>query len=134
MAVEILSFKVFYMRKIWTIIPRFAKVSFSLQGEEFRAWHSPAMLDCSTVCPNCQHEFACCRPKQQCCSNNSNINTRRAMQGLSGGCMVKTLAAPSSPSHSPQVSPSVPINFFVTGDEELKTLSATLRALRLSGW
>lgn len=134
MAVQILSSKVFYMRKTLTG-PRFAKFSFSLQGEEFRAWHSPAMLGCSTVCPNCQHEFACCRPKQQQCCCNNNINTSRALHGLSGGCMVTTLAAPSSPCHSPQVSPSTPIAFFLTPPEdELKTLSTTVKALRLSGW
>ncbi|CAH0563367.1 unnamed protein product [Brassicogethes aeneus] len=32
------------------------------------------MLGCSTVCPNCQHEFPCCPAQQepQCCANRTN--------------------------------------------------------------
>lgn len=96
------------------------------------------MLGCSTVCPNCQHHFACC-PSTPCC------NARRSLHVLSGGGLITTV----SPCPSPQVSPSVPLAFvlppFVPLQQstqivdakpewELQRLSDTVRALRLSGW
>ncbi|CAH1112191.1 unnamed protein product [Psylliodes chrysocephalus] len=104
------------------------------------------MLGCSTVCPNCKHEFQCCTPNQPCCSS-----VRRSLHALSGGGLVTTLApTPSSPCLSPQVSPSVPLAFilppFATPlqrapapadakpETELQRLSDTVRALRQSGW
>lgn len=103
------------------------------------------MLGCSTVCPNCQHEFTCCRPRP-CCNNS--INARRSLHVLSGGGMVAALTAPTSPCHSPQVSPSAPLAFVLPPsypqiqspptdarpEIELQRLADTVRALRLSGW
>lgn len=106
------------------------------------------MLGCSTVCPNCKHEFLCCPPAQQqqqpCC------NARRSLHVLSGGGLVTTLAPPQSPCPSPQVSPSMPLAFILPPfaaplqpapapqdakpETELQRLSDTVRALRQSGW
>ncbi|CAG9813359.1 unnamed protein product [Phaedon cochleariae] len=95
------------------------------------------MLGCSTVCPNCTHEFQCCPQPPACCP------ARRTQLSLgSGGGLV---AAPS-----PQVSPSMPLAFILPPfapplhalpspgearpDTELERLSDTVRALRQSGW
>lgn len=63
--------------------------------------------------------------------------------------MITTLAAPPSPCHSPQVSPSAPLAFVLPPsyphhihtssadarpEVELQRLADTVRALRLSGW
>ncbi|XP_044253149.1 suppressor of cytokine signaling 2-like [Tribolium madens] len=94
----------------------------------------PAMLGCSTVCPNCKHQFTCCAPVPPCCSS------RRSIHVLSGGGIVPPL--------SPQVSPSVPLTFempTVGGplapppeaakpETELARLSDIVKALRQSGW
>ncbi|KAJ8983935.1 hypothetical protein NQ317_008637 [Molorchus minor] len=109
-----------------------------------RAWHAPAMLGCSTVCPNCKHEFQCCQPAQLCC------DARRSLHALSGGGLVTALAPPSSSCTSPQVSPSAQLSFilppFATPlqlaqppldskpETELQRLSDTVRALRQSDW
>lgn len=67
---------------------------------------------------------------------------------LSGGGMVTALAAPPSPCHSPQISPSAPLAFVLPPsypqiqtqvadakpEIELQRLADTVRALRLSGW
>ncbi|KAK9703231.1 SH2 domain [Popillia japonica] len=74
-----------------------------MQVESNWAWHMPAMLGCSTLCPRCQHQFVCC-PPTPCC------NQRRSMHGLSGGGLV-TVLTPTSPCQSPQISPSVPLAF-----------------------
>lgn len=113
---------------------------FLLQGGKDRAWQLPAMISCNTVCPKCQHQFACCTPTP-CC------NARRSLHVLSGGGMVTALA-PSSPCLSPQVSPSVPLAFVIPPyplqpvnppsvarpETELQRLADTVRVLRLSGW
>lgn len=105
----------------------------------------PAMLGCSTVCPNCRHQFVCC-PPTPCC------NTRRSLHALTGGGLVTALAPTllsSSACTSPQVSPSAPLAFVMPPfaplqptvsqsearpETELKKLADTVRALRLSGW
>ncbi|KAJ8965153.1 hypothetical protein NQ314_004378 [Rhamnusium bicolor] len=102
------------------------------------------MLGCSTVCPNCKHEFQCCSPSQACC------NVRRSLHVLSGGGLVAALAPPPSLYPSPQVSPSMPVAFILPPfaaplqpapppqeakpETELQRLSDTVRALRQSGW
>lgn len=107
------------------------------------------MLGCSTVCPKCQHQFTCC-PPIQCCSN-----ARRSLQGLSGGGLVDphhffAAFSQTSPCPSPQISPSAPLAFVLPPlspippplttlaesrpEVELERLSATVRALRQSGW
>ncbi|RZB39445.1 SH2 and/or SOCS box domain containing protein [Asbolus verrucosus] len=95
------------------------------------------MLGCSTICPNCKHQFTCCTPVPTCCTS------RRSVHVLSGGGVVTVLP----PCPSPQVSPSVPLTFvlppFVAAPQpppeakpetELARLSDTVRALHLSGW
>jgi hypothetical protein len=96
----------------------------------------PAMLGCSTVCPNCKHQFQCCPPVPTCCS------IRRSVHILSGG--VVTAAAPCSP---PQVSPSAPLTFVLPPafaapqpvpethpETDMERLTETLKALKLCGW
>lgn len=106
----------------------------------------PAMLGCSTVCPKCQHHFACC-PPTPCC------NARRSLHALTGGGLVTALAptlVTSSPCTSPQVSPSAPLSFVMPPfggafqpivaptearpETELQKLTDTVRVLRLSDW
>lgn len=100
------------------------------------------MLGCSTICPRCQHQFACC-PPVSCC------NARRSLHGLSGGGLVTTLT-PANPWPSPQVSPSAQLQFVIPPfapllptpppmieakpETELERLQDIVRALRLSGW
>nr|XP_008196669.1 PREDICTED: suppressor of cytokine signaling 2 [Tribolium castaneum]XP_972490.2 PREDICTED: suppressor of cytokine signaling 2 [Tribolium castaneum] len=97
----------------------------------------PAMLGCSTVCPNCKHQFTCCAPVPPCCS------LRRSVHVLSGGGIVP----PLSPCPSPQVSPSVPLTFVLPPlgglpapppeakpETEFARLQDIVKALRLSGW
>ncbi|XP_060521746.1 suppressor of cytokine signaling 2-like isoform X2 [Cylas formicarius] len=105
------------------------------------------MLGCSTVCPKCKHEFACCPASTggaQQCSGGS----RRSLHVLSGGGLVAALAPPTSPGPSPQVSPSTPLSFVLPPlaplqplpvleakpETELQHLADTVRALRQSGW
>lgn len=104
------------------------------------------MLGCSTVCPKCQHQFACCGPTPPC------NRTRRSLHALTGGGLVATLnqsLLPSGPCLSPQISPSAPLAFVIPPfaplqptispieakpENELQKLSDTVRALRQSGW
>ncbi|KAG5895879.1 hypothetical protein JTB14_000494 [Gonioctena quinquepunctata] len=102
------------------------------------------MLGCSTICPNCKHEFQCCPPTQPCCP------VKRSLHVLSGGGLVTSLAPTQSPCPSPQVSPSMPLAFILPPfpaplqltsspadakpETELQRLSDTVRALRQSGW
>lgn len=103
----------------------------------------PAMLGCSTTCPKCQHQFACCPPTPPCC------NARRSLHVLSGGGLVTTTMIPPPSCPSPQVSPSVPLAFVLPPfspiipstpiqdprpEADLKRLSDIVRALRLSDW
>ena len=95
----------------------------------------PAMLGCSTACPNCKHQFTCCAPVPPCCASRRSV-------ALSGGGIMAALP----PCPSPQVSPSEPLAFVLpplavappppaAGPEtELARLAATVRALDLSGW
>lgn len=101
----------------------------------------PAMLGCSTICPNCKHQFQCCTAESKCGS------IRRATPTLSGGGIVREVALfpPYSP---PQISPSIPLTFILPPltlasqpsledeppETELVKLSDIVRVLRLSGW
>lgn len=143
LTVQVLQKKVVYHKTIQIccnllIVP----IYWLFQIEEFRTWHAPAMVDCSTVCPNCQHAFTCCRLKP------CRINTCRSLHGLSGGSALTVLTV--TPNHSPQISPSAPLAFVLPPtypqkktqpsptdakpEIELRTLRDTVRALRLSGW
>ncbi|KAK4873738.1 hypothetical protein RN001_013098 [Aquatica leii] len=104
------------------------------------------MLGCSTVCPKCQHQFACCVPTPPCCT------TRRSLHALTGGGLVTALnpsLITSGPCVSPQISPSAPLAFVMPPfaplqptispveakpENELQKLSDTVWALRQSGW
>ncbi|KAJ8923326.1 hypothetical protein NQ315_001884 [Exocentrus adspersus] len=101
------------------------------------------MLGCSTLCPNCKHQFQCCSPFQSCCS------VRRSLNVLSGGGLVAALAQPSSTYPSPQVSPSMPLTFILPPfaplqsslsskeakpESDVKKLHAVTQVLDQSGW
>lgn len=113
------------------------------------------MLGCSTVCPKCNHQFACC-PQGPVLSGAplQCPGTRRSLVlsggGLVGASVGANVAPPSSPSPSPQVSlvsPSTPLSFVLPlplqsvpppqeakPEAELQQLSDTVRALHQSGW
>ncbi|KAF5290585.1 hypothetical protein FQR65_LT11536 [Abscondita terminalis] len=104
------------------------------------------MLGCSTVCPKCQHQFACCVPTPTCC------NARRSLHALTGGGLITAFnpsLIPSGPCISPQISPSVPLAFVLPPfapvqptmapveakpENELHILSETMDTLHRSGW
>ncbi|XP_022917077.1 suppressor of cytokine signaling 2-like isoform X2 [Onthophagus taurus] len=107
------------------------------------------MLGCNAECPKCQHHFVCC-PPTPCCAAAA-INVRHSLHGFTGG-NIEFHHVNQRASLSPQVSPSLPLEFvlppIVSRQQHQqqqpqncrpptkvhKTHPERIQALRQSGW